>query len=443
MSSAFDKIIGYQKEKDELMRICDVLKRRAEYEKMGVQAPRGLMLEGDPGVGKTLMAMCLIEEVGGFCVELKKDRPKNELINRIKEVFLLARQECARNDKNTVIVFMDDFDKFAESKSGEMLKNQEEFAVVQSEIESVSEMPVFVLATVNDKSLLPDSLKRQGRFDKRIVVDRPKYKDACKIIGHYLNDVAIDKDELNDEIVAKMVFSLPGADIKSIVKEAGIYAVYDGRKAINMDDLARATVRILQGFDIKYAPDRPQAELKRIAYHEAGHAAIALLSKSIEPTIVCMGEYKETSGITRMFENECDMPDWQKMIEKTIIYLGGKAAEYVVFNDVSLGCQYDIDSIEYEILFSMTRSASFGFDLYDPYYASDVQTPVLYDRIANKINEKLQYYYDKTCEILRQNRPLLDTLANALLEKNYLTMIEMNRIFDNYKKEYNPTGIAL
>lgn len=122
------------------------------------------------------------------------------------------------------------------------------------------------------------------------------------------------------------------------------------------------------------------------------------------------------------------------MIEKTIIYLGGKAAEDVVFNDVSLGCQYDIDSIEYDILFSMTRSASFGFDLYDPYYASDVQTPVLYDRIANKINEKLQYYYDKSCEILRQNRPLLDTLANALLEKNYLTMIEMNRIFDNYKK---------
>ena len=91
----------------------------------------------------------------------------------------------------------------------------------------------------------------------------------------------------------------------------------------------------------------------------------------------------------------------------------------------------------------MTRGAALGFDYYDPFYTTNTHAPALYDKIGNKINEKLQYYYDKSCEILRQNRPLLDTLANALLEKNYLTMIEMNRIFDNYKKEYNPTDIAL
>ena len=441
MSSAFDKIIGYQKEKDELMRICAVLKHRDEYEKIGVKAPNGLMLDGAPGVGKTLMAKCLIEESGCECIEIKKDRPKKEFIELIKSSFEQARQECAKSGK-TIIVFMDDIDKFTESKNSDAA-NQEEFAVLQSEINSVNNMPVFVLATVNDCDVLPDSLKRRGRFDKKIVVCKPKFSDASKIFKHYLDKIVIDKDELNSETVAKLANNLNCADIESIVKEAGFYTIYDGRSAINMDDMVRAIVKILEEFDLKYAPERPLSELQRIAYHEAGHAAIALLSKSIEPTIVCMGEYKETSGITRMFENECDMPDWQKMIEKTIIYLGGKAAEDVVFNDVSLGCQYDIDSIEYEILFSMTRSASFGFDLYDPYYASDVQTPVLYDRIANKINEKLQYYYDKSCEILRQNRPLLDALANALLEKNYLTMIEMNRIFDNYKKEYNPTGIAL
>ena len=444
MNNAFDKIYGYQKEKDELMRICDILKNRNEYEKVGIKAPHGLMIDGDPGVGKTLMAKCLIEESGCRFIEVKKDRPKKEFIERINKAFLMARQESVKDQSKTYIVLLDDLDKFAESEDeAASSPNYEEFAVVQAEIDSVKDLNIFVIATVNRVHVLPDSLRRTGRFDKTITVYQPTVKDTAKIIEHYLDNKNVDINEVNGELVAKLMERSPSSMIESVINEAGTYAVYDKRTKISLDDIVRSVIRLKNNIDARYAPPCSASELRRVAYHEAGHAVVSMLSQSREPVIVCMGEGKECIGITASHDIDCDISDWKQMVEESMYYLGGKAGEYVEYNDLALGCCYDLDHVTYQIMRNVTREASIGFDYYDTYYSETKNAPVLNDRIAVKINEKLQYYYDKTCQLLRQNKPLLDMVAEELLKKNYLSIVELNRIFDEYKKSHTPVYIEV
>ena len=176
--SAFDKIIGYDDIKAELACFADVFKNREKYLKLGVTLPRGLLLYGDPGLGKTLMANCFIAEAGCKAFTVRKEKPNGDFVNYIKETFDKAKKETPS------IVFLDDMDKFANEDASH--KNAEEYVAVQSCIDECKGHDVFVLATVNDKFCLPDSLIRAGRFDKMISIDVPNEKYSEHIIKHFL-----------------------------------------------------------------------------------------------------------------------------------------------------------------------------------------------------------------------------------------------------------------
>ena len=172
--NAFDRVIGYEGLKKELMQVSDGLKNTEVYEKLGVKPPRGLMLYGDPGVGKSLMAFCLIEASGRKAFVCRKDRPDGEFVNHITETFRAAKEAAPS------IVFLDDMDKFANNDSNH--KDSEEYVTVQSCIDTFRHAEVFVLATANDVEDLPDSLIRPGRFDRVIEVEAPAGKDAVEIV---------------------------------------------------------------------------------------------------------------------------------------------------------------------------------------------------------------------------------------------------------------------
>ena len=226
--SAFDKVIGYGSIKKELMQIVDMIRNKEMYSKLGAKLPHGAMLVGDPGLGKTLMTNCFIEESGLKTLTIRKDRSNGEFLNRITEVFEKAKE------KEPCIIFLDDLDKFANEDDDH--RDAEEYVAVQAGIDEVKDHEVFVIATVNDPNKLPDSLKRSGRFDRIIKVGCPSHKDAEQIIDHYLSDKKISKD-VNREDLAKMITYSSCAELETILNEAAINAAYERKDSIGINDL--------------------------------------------------------------------------------------------------------------------------------------------------------------------------------------------------------------
>lgn len=172
----FDEIIGYSAIKKELEIIADILENNEFYKNSGARTPRGLLLHGEPGLGKSLMAKCLIEESGRAAITCRKDKPDGEFVKYIREAFEKAKESAPS------IVFLDDMDKFA--NGDEMHTDSEEYVAVQSGIDDVKDCEVFVLATANNIDCLPESLLRPGRFDRVIEVERPSLSDSGKIIEY-------------------------------------------------------------------------------------------------------------------------------------------------------------------------------------------------------------------------------------------------------------------
>ena len=184
--SKFDKIIGYDSIKKELLQICDMLKNKEFYSNLGAKLPNGILLYGDPGLGKTLMAKCFIDESGLKTFVIRKNKSEN-FVEHISDVFNEAKK-CA-----PAIVFLDDMDKFANEDKNH--RDAEEYVAVQSAIDEVKGCDVFVLATVNEYRKLPSSLTRSGRFDRSIEVCSPSSADSIKIIEYYLKDSP--REEMN------------------------------------------------------------------------------------------------------------------------------------------------------------------------------------------------------------------------------------------------------
>lgn len=155
--SAFDKVIGYEKEKEELIQLCDMAKHAEKYAALGVSLPRGVLLHGVPGVGKTLMASALVEEMGRKCFTLRKDKSIKDFVDEIGKTFVSAKEAAPS------VIFLDDLDKFASDSDS---RNPEELIAVQSGIDEVKSCDVFVVATANEIRELPSSLRRPGRFDR-------------------------------------------------------------------------------------------------------------------------------------------------------------------------------------------------------------------------------------------------------------------------------------
>ena len=221
----FDKIIGYDAVKNELIRMADVLAHSEVYSALGVSVPRGLLLHGDPGVGKTLMVNSLIEASGLPSFTCRRNIPDGDFVLRINEVF----DEASK--KAPAIVFLDDLDKFAKSEVDSF--NQEEFVAVQAAIDNLNGKQVFVVATANDIDFLPPSLVRPGRFDKTLRIHNPSGQEAVEIIQHYLSGKPLE-DDIDVSYIAKLLQNQSCAVLETAVNAAGVLAGFDRANRISM-----------------------------------------------------------------------------------------------------------------------------------------------------------------------------------------------------------------
>ena len=413
--SEFDKVIGYEEIKNELMLYCDVLKYPQKYKELGVKTPSGILLVGSPGLGKTLMAKCFIAESGCKTFTLRKEKPNGDFVKEIKEVYEKAKTE------NGAIVFLDDLDKFANGDYDH--PNAEEYVTVQSCIDECKAFGVFTISTVNDRKYLPDSLLRSGRFDKIINVQEPNGDNFHKIIEYYMAEKSVSEN-IDIEEIERLMEHNSCANLETIINDAGIYAGFAGKQVIEQEDLVKACIRSLFG-----APESDDVfgeDLRRaIAVHEAGHAVVAEI---IYPGSVNAISIKrcssDTGGLTLYKElngERCIFSDSEFVIMRS---LAGKAANDVVFGIADAGCSQDMSDAYSGAAMLVEECCAYSFDSYIRYHDSDY----LLENGDRRISAVIERLYAEAKNIIMENRNFLDTIVMGLLEKDTLTFRDIQRI---------------
>ena len=413
--SEFDKIIGYKDVKAELFRICDVIKNADKYKALGVAPIGGLLLDGDPGVGKTLMANCFIKESGRKAFVCRKNKPDGEFVNEIKNVFT----EAAGNAPS--IILLDDMDKFA--NEDDYHRNAEEYVTVQSCIDEIKGKDVFVLATTNGTDNLPRSLLRGGRFDYVISVDAPEGKDAVEIVKYYLSQKKAVA-EIDAEEIARLLNGKSCAVLETVINTAGQYAGYENKEMIGVDDIIRACLRVIYNAPESTAPHNPVV-LERTAYHEAGHAVVAEILESGSVDLVSVRKNTGTVGGFTAYHNPDDY--WiskTHMENRVIAILGGKAATELIFGEADTGANNDLHRAFDIVQRFADNYCSYGFGYWE---GRDSSSDRLLRR-EDRITADMETYYARARKILIDNKAFLEALAKRLQEKDTLVSSEIKEI---------------
>lgn len=413
--SEFDKIIGYKDVKAELFRICDVIKNADKYKALGVAPIGGLLLDGDPGVGKTLMANCFIKESGRKAFVCRKNKPDGEFVNEIKNVFT----EAAGNAPS--IILLDDMDKFA--NEDDYHRNAEEYVTVQSCIDEIKGKDVFVLATTNGTDNLPRSLLRAGRFDYVISVDAPEGKDAVEIVKYYLSQKKAVA-EIDAEEIARLLNGKSCAVLETVINTAGQYAGYENKEMIGVDDIIRACLRVIYNAPESTAPHNPVV-LERTAYHEAGHAVVAEILESGSVDLVSVRKNTGTVGGFTAYHNPDDY--WiskTHMENRVIAILGGKAATELIFGEADTGANNDLHRAFDIVQRFADNYCSYGFGYWK---GRDSSSDRLLRR-EDRITADMETYYARARKILIDNKAFLEALAKRLQEKDTLVSSEIKEI---------------
>lgn len=416
--SEFDKIIGYENEKTELIRLCNVISNREKYLSFGIKIPQALLIYGEPGLGKTLMAEAFIKESKRKCFSCKKDKPDGKFVSEIAAVFDKA------TENQPSIVFLDDMDKFAEDNLN-IDCNKEEFVTVQTCLEKIKGQDVFVIATANNIRNLPESLLRSGRFGRQIKVGYPQKKDAVKIISHYLSNKKIS-NEIKVETLADILNKKSCAVLESVINEAGIYAVYSGFDEIKMDHIKEAVLRVVLE-TIETERENPENE-RLVAYHEAGHAVMSVLADK-KVGIVTIKKFGDTGGICRQYGYSKTYEGVQEFKNEIMIILAGKAAVEIQFNESDMGVESDMLKLSGEVRYALESLCLYGFDyLYDQNDYSRKQSAERNDKVIQKMTDIIKELYEECKNMLIENKQMLDAIAGALLEKKVLIWDDVEAI---------------
>ena len=412
--SAFDKIIGYEDIKAELIRFCDVLKNPEKYEKLGVTIPRGILLAGEPGLGKTLMATSFIEESGRKSFILRKDKPDGEFVNEIKRVLEEAKKEPYS------VVFLYDMYKFANEDMDH--KDAEEYVTIQTCIDDSKGKKLVVLATVNNQYSLPDSLRRAGRFDRIIEVEAPGEKDTKKIIEYYLEQKKISGNIDSGEMARLMTYR-SCAELEEIINEAAIFAAFEERESIEQNDIRRAWMKNVYG-TIGIIDSEKREYLKTIAIHEAGHAVIAELLDAGSVNIVTVHGEGRRTGITIYRKDERRFYSADAKEHEIMRSLGGKAATEVICGCIDVGCDCDmanafavVDGLIDDLCATTFSARSFcAQNMYND------------EERARRYAYKMEEFYMKAKRLIIENRTFFDAVVEELLNKELLTYKDIAEI---------------
>ena len=433
----FDDVAGLDEEKEELIEIVDFLKTPEKFTKMGAKIPKGVLLYGKPGTGKTLIAKAIAGEANVPFISMSGSEFVEMFVglgaSRVRKLFDKARKLAP------CIVFIDEIDAIGSrrtSSTGAESENNQTLNQLLVEMDGFSsEETIIVLAATNRPEMLDKALLRPGRFDRQITIPIPDIKGRLEILKIHAKDKKLS-DSINLESIAEDTAGFTGAELSNILNEAAIIATINKHDEIENDDIEEAVKKVTVGLE-KKARVISDKDKKLTAYHEAGHAVVSRYL----PT---QANIKEVSIIPRgvaggytMYKTDEDKYYISKteMQEKLIALLGGRAAEQLVLSDISTGASNDI-----EVATKIAR------DMVTKYGMSDILGPIDFqgkepyemqlfgdnigDKIGLEVKSLIDIAYEGAKQLLIEHRDKLDTIALTLLEKEKINEEEFNKIFE-------------
>ena len=433
----FDDVAGLEEEKGELKEIVEFLKEPEKFTKMGARIPKGVLLYGKPGTGKTLIAKAIAGEADVPFISMSG----SEFIemfaglgaSRVRKLFDKARKLAP------CIVFIDEIDAIGSrrtSNSGAESENNQTLNQLLVEMDGfVSEETIIVLAATNRPEMLDKALLRPGRFDRQITIPTPDLKGRLEILKIHSKDKRISED-VNLESIAEDTAGFTGAELENILNEAAIIATKNKHEEIENDDIEEAVKKVTVGLEKK---DRiiSDKDKKLTAYHEAGHAVVSrylptqtnVKEVSIIPRGVAGGYTMYKTNEDKYYISKTEMQ------EKLIALLGGRAAEKLVLDDISTGASNDI-----EVATQIARDMVTKYGMSDKLGPIDFQGKEPYeiqmfgenigDRIGQEVKLLIDTAYNDAQILLREHRDKLDEIADTLLRKEKINEQEFNKIFE-------------
>ena len=438
----FKDVAGQDEAKESLQEVVDFLHNPGKYTSVGAKLPKGALLVGPPGTGKTLLAKAVAGEAkvpffslsGSAFVEMYVGVGAS----RVRDLFKQAQQMAP------CIIFIDEIDAIGKSRDTQMGGNDEREQTLNQLLAEMdgfeSNKGLVLLAATNRPEILDPALLRPGRFDRRIIVERPDLKGRVEVLKVHSKDVKMD-ETVDLEAIALATSGAVGSDLANMINEAAINAVKNGRNAVSQADLFEAVEVVLVGKEKK---DRVmnQEERKIVSYHEVGHALVSALQKDSEPVqkITIVPRTMGALGYVMQTPEEEKFLNTKKELQAMLVgMLGGRAAEEIVFDTVTTGASNDIEkatSVARAMITQYGMSEKFGLiGLESVQHRYLDGRPVMNcgqetaSEIDHEVMKMLKEAYEEAKRLLSEHRESLDKIAAFLIEKETITGKEFMKIF--------------
>ena len=444
----FKDVAGQDEAKESLQEVVDFLHNPGKYTTIGAKLPKGALLVGPPGTGKTLLAKAVAGEAHVPFFSLSGSEFVEMFVgvgaSRVRDLFEEAKKNAP------CIVFIDEIDAIGKSRDSRYGGGNDEREQTLNQL--LAEMDGFdtskgllILAATNRPEVLDPALLRPGRFDRRVIVDRPDLKGRVDILKVHAKDVLLD-DTVDFEAIALATSGAVGSDLANMINEAAILAVKNGRKAVSQKDLLESVEVVLVGKEKK---DRilSTQERKIVSYHEVGHALVSALQKDAEPVqkITIVPRTMGALGYVMQVPEEEKYLNTQKELEAMLVgYLGGRAAEERVFDTVTTGAANDIEQATKVARAMITqygmseRFGLMGLATQEDQYLSGRAVLNCGDDTATEVDhevmELLHRSYDEAKRLIGGHREALDKIADYLIRKETITGKEFMKIFRAVEK---------
>ena len=444
----FKDVAGQEEAKESLQEVVDFLHNPGKYTAIGAKLPKGALLVGPPGTGKTLLAKAVAGEANVPFFSLSGSEFVEMFVgvgaSRVRDLFEEAKKNAP------CIVFIDEIDAIGKSRDSRYGGGNDEREQTLNQL--LAEMDGFdtskgllILAATNRPEVLDPALLRPGRFDRRIIVDRPDLKGRVEILKVLAKNVMLD-ETVNLEAIALATSGAVGSDLANMINEAAILAVKNGRRAVSQKDLQESVEVVLVGKEKKDRILSPQ-ERKIVSYHEVGHALVNALQKDAEPVqkITIVPRTMGALGYVMQVPEEEKYLNTQKELEAMLVgYLGGRAAEEIVFDTVTTGAANDIEQatkVARAMITQYGMSQKFGLmglASQENQYLSGRAVLNCGDDTATEIDHEvmqlLHYSYEEAKRLLNEHREALDKIAGYLISRETITGKEFMKIFRAVEK---------
>ena len=439
----FDDVAGEDEAKENLAEIVDYLHNPKKYTDAGASMPKGLLLVGPPGTGKTMLAKAVAGESGVPFFSISGSEFVEMFVgmgaSKVRDLFKQAKE------KAPCIVFIDEIDAIGKKRDGQVGGNDEREQTLNQLLTEMDGFEgnngVIILAATNRPESLDPALTRPGRFDRRVPVELPDLKGREAILKVHAKKIK-PADDVDFHTIARMASGASGAELANIVNEAALRAVRQGRTIVHEADLEESVEVVIAGYQKKNAVLSDQ-EKKVVAYHEIGHALVAALQSHSAPVqkITIIPRTSGALGYTMQVEQGDKYLMTKEEIENKIAtFTGGRAAEEVVFNQITTGASNDIEQATKLARAMITRyGMSDEFDMValetvtNQYLGGDASLACSADtqkEIDRQVTELVKKQHQKAKKLLLDNRDKLDELSNYLYEKETITGEEFMEIFN-------------